>query len=226
MKTLLSLALKPFVTPSGRNEYIRHAPKISHQLSQVGLAPGTSMFFAGVNVTKQQGFGSFNVACKWQRHYRKKPKPEGWFLLTNLTTLPAAITAYRQRSGIEAMFKDCKSGGYSLEGCHATEQRLDAIVLLIAIAYTSAIIQGIAIRKLQVEQYVCRPKEACRTQRRHSNFWVGLYAQSWLGTLNLCLDWVSQWMCLIRLRRGEALRNKRLYYQRGLRAIELVQPIF
>ncbi|CAA9416841.1 Enolase [uncultured Leptolyngbya sp.] len=201
-----------------RNEYIRNAPKITQQLSQVGLAPGTSMFFAGVNVTKQRGFGSFNVACKWTRHYRKNRKPEGWFLLTNLTTLQAATAAYQQRSGIEAMFKDCKSGGYSLEGCHAAEQRLDAIVLLIAIAYTSAIIQGTDIRNSQVEQYVCRPKEQARIQRRHSYFWVGLYGQTWLSSLELCLNWVTQWM--------ELNRNKRLYYQRGLRAIDLIQPVF
>jgi hypothetical protein len=41
------------------------------------------------------------------------------------------------------MFKDCKSGSYNLEGCHAFEARLSTIILLIAIAYTCAIIQGI-----------------------------------------------------------------------------------
>lgn len=199
-----------------RNEYIRTTHMIARQLNQLGLVPGTSMFFAGVDVTKQRGFGSFNVACKWRRHYRKTPTSEGWFLLTNLTTLQAPTTAYQQRGGIEAMFRDCKSGGYSLEGCHATEQRLSAIVLLIAIAYSCAIIQGIDIRNSYVEQYVCRLKEPARIQRRHSNFWVDLYGQTWLSTLELCIDWVRQWMSLNR--------NKRLYYQRGLRAIDLIQP--
>jgi len=60
---------------------------------------------------------------KWQRSYRRKIRPEGWFLLTNLTNLQAATNAYRQRSGIEVMFKNCKSGGYSLEGCHTTKLR-------------------------------------------------------------------------------------------------------
>jgi hypothetical protein len=46
-------------------------------------------------------------------------------------TVLAAISAYQQRSGIECMFKDCKSGGYNLEGCHAIESRLYTIVLLI-----------------------------------------------------------------------------------------------
>lgn len=57
------------------------------------------------------------------------------------------------------MFRDCKSGGYNLEGYHAIEALLSAIVLLITIAYTSAIIQGINIRSLEIERYVCRPKE-------------------------------------------------------------------
>lgn len=200
-----------------RNEYMRVSAQVSQPLSQLGLVPGMSLFFAGVNVTKRQGFAKFNVACKWRRNYRQKVTSEGWFLLTNLMSLTTATVAYQRRGGIEAMFRDCKSGGYSLEGCHACESRLSAIVLLISIAYTSAVLQGIDIKKLQVEHYVCRPQEHHRTQRRHSHFWVGLYGQTWLSTLDLCIDWVSQWMCLNR--------NKRLYHQRGLRAINLIQPV-
>jgi hypothetical protein len=198
------------------NEYIRRQNEFTQQLKLLGLKPGMSMFFAGVNVTKQAGFSPFNVACKWKRNYRQKQTTEGWFLLTNLTNLSSAITAYQQRSGIECMFRDCKSGGYNLEGCHAIEVRLSAIVLLIAIAYTSAIIQGINIRTSKVERYICRPKESRRIQRRHSNFWVGLYAQSWLNNLQLCINWVGQWM--------RSNRNKQLYYQRGLKAIDHIQP--
>ncbi|WP_250126496.1 IS4 family transposase [Chroococcidiopsis sp. CCMEE 29] len=200
------------------NEYIRRQNEFTHQLKQLGLKPGMSIFFAGVNVTKQLGFNQFNVACKWKRNYRQKQMTEGWFLLTNLPTVRAAITAYQQRSGIECMFRDCKSGGYNLEGCHAIEVRLSAIVLLIAIAYTSAIIQGIDLRNSKVERYICRPKEPGRIQRRHSNFWVGLYAQPWLNNLHLSVDLVGQWM--------RSNRNKQLYYQRGLAAIDLLQPTF
>ena len=116
------------------------------------------------------------------------------------------------------MFRDCKSGGYNLEGCYAIESRLSAIVLLIAIAYTSAIIQGIDIRSSNVERYICRPKEQGRIQRRHSNFWIGLYGQTWLNNLQLCINWVGKWM--------RNNRNKRPYYQRALKAIDQVQPAF
>lgn len=192
--------------------------EFTQQLKQLGLKPGMSIFFTGVNVTKQLGFNQFNVACKWKRNYRQKQMTSGWFLLTNLPNVQAATTAYQQRSGIECMFRDYKSGGYNLEGCHAIEVRLSAIVLLIAIAYTSAIIQGINIRTSKVERYICRPKESRRIQRRHSNFWVGLYAQSWLNNLQLCISWVGQWM--------RSNRNKQLYYQRGLKAIDFIQPAF
>jgi hypothetical protein len=60
-----------------RNEYIRTSAQISQPLNQVGLKPGMSLFFAGVNVTQRQGFAQFNVACKWRRNYRNKLTSEG-----------------------------------------------------------------------------------------------------------------------------------------------------
>lgn len=190
------------------------------------------MVWAGVNVTQQLGFNQFNVALasfsggclhkaiaasgKWKRNYRRKQIKQGWFLLTNLSSLQAAITAYQQRSGIECMFKDCKSGGYNLEGCHACELGLSAIILLIAIAYTSAIIQGIDIWTSSVERYICRPKESRRIQRPHSNFWVGLYGKSWLNHLQLYIYWVGEWMRIHR--------NQQLSDQWGLKAIDQIQP--
>lgn len=65
-----------------RSEYIRRQDEFTHQLQQLGLKPGMSMFFSGVNITKQLGFAQFNVACKWKRNYRQSRTPEGWFLLT------------------------------------------------------------------------------------------------------------------------------------------------
>jgi hypothetical protein len=44
------------------------------------------------------------------------------------------------------MFKDCKSGGYNLEDSNASVERLTNLVLLIAIAYTCAGLQGQVIK--------------------------------------------------------------------------------
>jgi hypothetical protein len=38
--------------------------------------------------------------------------------------LETALIVYQKRFGIEAMFKDCKTGGYNLEGSKASPQRL------------------------------------------------------------------------------------------------------
>jgi hypothetical protein len=56
--------------------------------------------------------------------------------------LKSTIGVYRQRYGIEAMFKDCKSGGYNLEGTQASPEKLISLIILIALAMTSAWLKG------------------------------------------------------------------------------------
>jgi hypothetical protein len=100
------------------------------------------LYLNGVSVTKQKGFGKFNVACKWKRKYWGWSPDEGWFILTNLPDLESGILSYKKRFGIEEMFRDFKSGGYKLEGTNVTGERLIVMVLLIAIAYTTATMEG------------------------------------------------------------------------------------
>jgi hypothetical protein len=102
-----------------------------------------------------------------------------WYLLTNVGTFKQSIDTFKCRSGIEAMFKDCKSGGYNLERSPANNQRLSSLILLIAIAYSCAVIQGQKIKTMGVEKYVGRLTEYGRSIRRHSSFWIGLYGQCW-----------------------------------------------
>ena len=54
------------------------------------------------------------------------------------------------------MFRDCKTGGYNLEGSGLRGDRLIKMILLTAIAYTSAIFQYIKIQKKQIKKYVYR----------------------------------------------------------------------
>ena len=67
-----------------------------------------------------------------KRKYGGKIEKEPWYILTNLDTLDEVLKAYQGRSAIEAMFRDCKSGGYNLSGSKASVQRLSRLVLLIA----------------------------------------------------------------------------------------------
>jgi len=126
-----------------------------------------------------------------------------------------AVEAYKQRWGIEVMFKDCKTGGYNLEGSQATPDKLVHLILLIAIAMTTAWLQGENISVLGKSTYICRPKEAGRTKRRHSNFWIGLYGYNWIDAFHDCQEWVAQLATFVR--------NKRTFYQRGLNALTLIQ---
>ena len=127
-------------------------------------------------MTKQKGFGCFDVAGYWIRKYRGKVDDEGWYLLTNLGGLKSAIAAFKCRSGIEAMFKDCKTGGYNLEKSHANNERLKNLILVIAMAYSCAVLQGQKLKQMGIQKYTGRLTECKRAYRRHSSFWIGLLA--------------------------------------------------
>lgn len=198
-----------------RDEFIQVEGEIWVQLQNLELVPGVSLYFQGVKVTKTKGLAGFNVACKWKRKYRGWAPEEGWFILTNLQDLGSAIAAYKKRFCIEEMFRDCKSGGYNLEDTKVSEQRLNTLLLLIAISYTSAIIQGGTIKRMGVQEYVCRVKEQARTSRRHSTFFVGLHGRRWVDSVEQHAEVVAE---LMRLN-----PNKRQYYQQGRQAVKLIQ---
>ena len=197
-----------------RSTFVEAEEDLLVELRALGLAPGMSLFLNEVRVTKQKGFGSFNVACKWQRKYRGFASDEGWYILTNLNTLEMAIEAYQKRFSIEEMFRDFKLGGYNLEGCKAEGERLMTLILVITIAYTCATLKGQKIKRQGLQKYIGRVKESKRTERRHSGFYIGLYAHNWVNFWDECAEMAAE---LMRLN-----RNKLAYYKKGLRAMELI----
>ncbi len=70
------------------------------------------------------------------------------------------------------------------------------------------------MKKMGIQKYIGRVKEARRSHRRHSSFYIGLSGQSWVNFMDECADTVAE---LMRLN-----RNKWKYYQKGLRAMELI----
>jgi hypothetical protein len=201
-----------------KNEFVEDKKGILVELNNLGLVPGISIFLQGVKVTKTRGFISFNVACKWKRKVEGVAPKEGWFILTNLDCIESAISGYKQRFDIEEMFRDFKKGGYNLEDTNVRGERFISLVLLISIAYTSATIQGQQIKRKGIQKYVSRVKEYGRTERRHSSFYVGLYAQAWVNFKDICMELTTD---LMRLN-----TNKRKYYQQGLRAMKLIESTF
>jgi len=207
-----------FIFRVKQGRYIQEENSDYIRLSDMGLVPGTSFYLADIKFTKHKGFGTFDIAGYWLRKYRGKQEDEGWYLLTNVGTLKQSVDIFKCRSGIEALFKDCKTGGYNLEKSHANNHRLSSLILLIALAYTCAVIQGEKIKTMGVQKYVGRLTECGRSIRRHSSFWIGLYGQCWVIGMEFCQDIISE---LMRIR-----RNKLPFFQRGLRAMSFILSMF
>jgi hypothetical protein len=146
---------------------------IWQRLDQLGLVPGTLLYFQGVRVRKTRPVAGFDIACKWKRNYHGVKAKDAWFILTDFGSLPLAIAAYKKRMGIEEMFRDCKTGGYNIEGTGLRGNRLIKIILLMTLAYCAAIFEGNEIQKKQVQKYVSRRKEPIKKYRRRSTFGVG-----------------------------------------------------
>jgi uncharacterized protein (UPF0128 family) len=204
-----------FVLRQKKDTTFRQKRQKFQPLSSIEICPGVRQFYTNANVTQKRGFGRFNLGVYWKRKYRSKQDKEAWYLLTNLPDLNTAIKIYAQRFGIEAMFKDCKTGGYNLESSQANPDRLVRLILLIALAMTSAWLHGQRTKFKKQESYICRQEEKNRTQKRHSNFWIGLYGFNWIVALHGCQAWVEELV--------GSIRNKQAYYRRGLRAMTLIQ---
>jgi hypothetical protein len=91
------------------------------------------------------------------------------------------------------------------------------MILLMMLAYSSAMFQGSEIGKKQVQKYVSRRKKTKKRYRRRSTFGVGLDGEKWVNYLEQYSDEVEQLMKLTP--------NKRRFYQQGMRAATLIQSI-
>ena len=184
-------------------------------LNHQGFKPGMAKFYIGVKCNKGNGLGPFNIAVYWKRKYRNKGPKEPWYILTNLPSLKQALTVYRCRWGIEQFFKDCKTGGYNLEATRVNDTRFLALVMVIVIAYSLATVAGQHMKELQVEEYAGRLQSHHDKNPRHSDFGYALYGQRWIYGMNI---WHEQAVSLMALK-----PHKRLYFQRGLFALSLMQ---
>src|SRR4028119_691860 len=113
------------------------------------------------------------------------------------------------------MFRNCKSGGYNLEGTGLRGSRLNSIILVMSLAYLKSTLQGDEINKLQGKKYVCRPKEAGKIYRRRSTFGVGLDGENWVKNLEQYHQETAELTNLSS--------HKRHFYQRGIRAQTIIR---
>ena len=126
------------------------------------------------------------------------------------------------------MFRDFKSGGYSLEGSNLGSDILTKLIIVIAIAYTSATLQGREIKKMGIQKYVVRPETKSKYGRRHSGatqgrftrplesapsaFYVGQHQYHWLCLGQICEKIVDE---LLQINRRWIK-----HYKKGKRARE------
>jgi fumarate reductase subunit C len=148
-----------FVFRQKKDTNIKFKGKAYQQLNSFGYSPGMKMFLTGIKVTQSQGFGGANIGVYWKRKYRRRVEKEPWYLLTNFSNLEETLKPYKKRAGIEAMFKDCKSGGYNLASSKASTEPLTRLVLLIAIAYSFSTLKGKAIKSIGQQKYIGRLRE-------------------------------------------------------------------
>jgi hypothetical protein len=192
--------------------------QLYQEMRALGLTHGTSLFLNEVNITKKKGFGGFNLACKWKKTYSGFKTKEPWFILTNLESLEEAIRAYQKRFGIEEMFRDLKSGGYNLEGSNLGTKRLSKLLIVAAIAHSTAILQGEMVKKKGIQKYVVRPESRRTSKRRHSSFYVGQHLHLWVGLRQMYEKTIQELMQFSRHRLKDHIR--------GQRVMELAMSIF
>lgn len=204
-----------FVFRQKKSTNIKQKGQEFQSLNEFSIKPGERRFFPKIKVGKEHQITGLSMGIYWRRKYRGMGELEPWYLLTNLPNLEETIKAYKKRVGIEAMFKDCKTGGYNLEGSQANIERLTRLVLLIAIAYTHSTLKGQSIRRKNQIDYIGRMRKVKQTMTKNSNFWVGLYGSSWVVSSDFLRDGVEKIM-RINL-------NKLPFYQRGQQAMFIIQ---
>ena len=89
-----------------------------------------------------------------------------------------------------------------------------ALLVVLTIAYAQATWSGKRLKRMGVQTYIGRVSEPQRREKRHSNFYIGLYGQTWLNYWGYCQEMIAELMRLTP--------NKRKYYRKGLRAMELI----
>ena len=197
-----------------KSAYVHLSNAKGQTLKQLGFHPGTAQLLEQVQLNKRNPMGPFNLAVRWKRRYRGQGPKDPWYLLSTLGNVDQIVALYQQRWGIETMFRDCKSGGYQLETSWVNRTRLNALLLIMTLAYALATGFGQQLHASAAQPYLQRADEPNRAYPHRSIFWVGLSAYLWSTSMTTFTTLVHQLMVL--------KRHKRLYFQRGLHALSLI----
>ncbi|HBE47247.1 MAG TPA: hypothetical protein DDW76_00110 [Cyanobacteria bacterium UBA11369] len=100
-----------FVFRQKQDRTFRQKRQKFQSLKSLQIKPGIKRFYRDIIWNQNQCHVRFNLAVYWKRRYKGKQEYEPLYLLTNLDDCQTTLSAYSKRFGIEAMFKDCKTGG-------------------------------------------------------------------------------------------------------------------
>ncbi len=202
-----------FILRQRKNTNIREKNGKYYPLEERLIIPGRKMILMGVEVTLESP-SDYNLVIYCQRKYGKRKEQEVWYLLTNLSDAKEVVELYKKRWGIEAMFKDYKTGGYNIEDAKMKEERLEKMLIVVAIAYTIAVEKGEKIKKSPHKFHVERQRKVRQKTTKNSNFWVGMYGENWARAGQEMEEWVQKL--------EQINPNKRRFYQRGLKAQQYI----
>ncbi len=126
-----------YVCRTAKNIQISVDGEMWSSLEDLGVTRGTRAFQKGVLFTKQ-AYGPVMVIAWWGRAYT-----EPIYLVSNLTSVPAACDWYRKRAQIETFFSDQKSRGFQLDRSHISDPaRVTRLMLAACLAYLWVIYLG------------------------------------------------------------------------------------
>ena len=198
-----------FILRQKKNTKIRSKNGDYQRLEQQTIQRGKKYLFANVEVTLSSP-STYNIVIYWRRKYQGKGEEDPWYLLTNLDNKNEVVNRYKNRMSIEAMFKDYKTGGYNLESAKMSGERLEKMLIVLAIAYTISTENGTKIKKSHQIKYIERARKIKNKPTKNSNFWIGIYGENWAYSGKKIEDYTQ---ILININ-----RNKRLFYLKGLKA--------
>ncbi|MDE5123649.1 MAG: transposase, partial [Trichodesmium sp. St19_bin1] len=142
-----------FVFRQKKSTMIKRGKKYFN-LSELKVHVCETKLFLNKKITKILKVKTYNLLVYKKQKYRQKSLLDKWYVLSNLSSPEKIKKIYSQRIGIEAMFKDYKTGGYNLESAKANEIRLNNLILLIAISYTISSFQVQKNKNKGVQEYM------------------------------------------------------------------------
>ena len=149
------------------------------KLSELKVNVGENKLLIDKKINKNLNVKTYNLLNYKKQKYRQKYVVQKWYILTNLSSPEKIKKIYSQRMGIEAMFKDYKTGGYNLELAKANEIRLNNLILLISISHTISSFQVQKVKNKGVQEYILRTNEKGIKERIYSSLFVGLSMIYW-----------------------------------------------